>query len=44
MDVMYAIVKVYITKRNDVIERHSNDITIWRVSAIEVTALLKKAI
>ena len=26
-------------KRNDVIKRHSNDITIWRTSAIEMTAL-----
>ena len=35
------IVKVYITERNDVIKRHSNSITVWRTSAIEVTALLK---
>ena len=38
---MYAIVKVYVTERNDVIKRHSNVITIWQTSAIEVTALLK---
>ena len=43
MDVTYAIVKVYITIRNDVIKRHSNVITIWRTSGIEVTALLKKS-
>ena len=41
MDVTYAIIKVYITERNDVIKRHCNVITIWRMSAIEVTALLK---
>ena len=41
MDVMYTIVKVFVTERNDVIERHSNVITIWRTSAIEVTVLLK---
>ena len=41
MDVTYAIVKVYETERNDVIKRQSNVITIWRTSAIEVTALLK---
>ena len=35
MDVMYAIVMVYVTERNDVIKRHSNVITIWQ------TALLK---
>ena len=33
MDVTFAIVKVYVTERNV--------ITIWRTSAIEVTALLK---
>ena len=41
MDVTYAIVKVYVTERNDVIKRHSNVITIWRTAAMEVTALLK---
>ena len=41
MAVTYAIVKVFVTERNDVIERHSNVITIWRTSAIEVNALLK---
>ena len=41
MDVRYAIVKVYITERNDVIKCHSNVIIIWRTSAIEVTVLLK---
>ena len=41
MEVTYGIVKIYITKRNDVIKRHSNVITIWRTSAIEVTALSK---
>ena len=39
MDFTYAIVKVYVTERNDVIKRQSNVITIWRTSAIEVTAL-----
>ena len=42
MDVTYAFVKVYVSERNDVIKRHSNVITIWRTSAIEVTTLLKK--
>ena len=41
MAVTYAIVKVFVTERNDVIERHSNVIIIWRTSAIEVNALLK---
>ena len=41
MDVTFAIVKVNVTERNDVIKRHSNVITIWRTSAVEVTALLK---
>ena len=41
MDVMYAIVNFYVTERNDVIKCHSNVITIWRTSAMEVTALLK---
>ena len=41
MHVTYAIVKVYLTKRNDAIIRLSNVITIWRTSVIEVTALLK---
>ena len=42
MEVTHAIVKVYVTERNDVIKRHSNVITIWRLTAIEATALLKK--
>ena len=42
MDLTYDIVKVYVTERSDVCKRHSNVITIWRTSAIEVTALLKK--
>ena len=41
MDVTYLNVKVYVTERNDFIKRHSNVIPIWRMSAIEVTALLK---
>ena len=41
MDVTYAIIKIYVTEYNDVIKRHSNFITIWRLSAIEATALLK---
>ena len=40
MDVTYAIFTLYVTERNDVIKRHSV-ITLWRTSAIEVTALLK---
>ena len=36
--VSYAIIKVYITERNDVIKGH---IIIWRTSAVEVTALFK---
>ena len=43
MDVTYAIVKVYVTQHIDVIQRHSNVIKIWWMSAIEVTALLKKS-
>ena len=39
MDVTYAIVKVYVTERNDVIKSHSNVITIWWTSATEVNAL-----
>ena len=31
----------YVTGRNDVIKCHSNVITIWWMSAIEVTALVK---
>ena len=38
LDVTYAIVKVYVTERNDIIKHHSNVIAIW--SAIEVNALL----
>ena len=41
MDVAYAIVKVYVTECNDIIERHSDVVTIWWTQAIEVTALLK---
>ena len=37
----YAFVKVDITGRNDVNKRHDIDITMWRSSAIEVTALSK---
>ena len=40
-DATYAIVKIYVTERNDAIKRHSNVITIWRTSEIEVAALLK---
>ena len=36
-----AIIKVNGTESNDVIKRHSNVITIWWTSTIEVTALLK---
>ena len=43
MDVMYAIVKVYVTDGYDVNKRRSNVITIWRTSAIELTALLNKS-
>ena len=39
MDVTSSLVND--TERNDVVKRHSNVITIWRTSAIEVTALLK---
>ena len=38
---MEVVIKVYVAERNYVIKRHSNVITIWRMSAIEVTALLK---
>ena len=41
MDVKYAIVKVYVTQRDDVIKCHSNVTTIWRTSATEVIALSK---
>ena len=41
MDVTYAIAKIYVTERNDAIKRHSDVISIWRTSAVEVTALLK---
>ena len=43
MDFTYAIVKVYVTERNDVIKRHSNVITVWQASVIWVTALLEKS-
>ena len=39
-DIMYAI-KIYITERNDVTERHHIVIITWRTSAIEVIALSK---
>ena len=39
MDVTYAIAKVYVIERNDVIKCHSNVIAIYRTSEIEVTAL-----
>ena len=42
MGVTYAIFKVGVTELNDVIKHHRNVITIWRTSAIEMTALLKK--
>ena len=38
---MDAIVKVYVTERNDIIKRHSNIFTIWRTPVIGMTALLK---
>ena len=41
MDVIYTIIKVYVIEHNEVIKRHGNVITIWRTSAIEVTALFK---
>ena len=41
MDVTYAIVKVYVIERNDVIKHQITVITIWRTSAIAVTVLLK---
>ena len=41
MDVTYTIVKFYVNESNDVIKRHGNAITIWRTSAVEVTALFK---
>ena len=41
MDISYDIVKFYVTEHDDVIKRYSNVISIWRTSAIEVTALLK---
>ena len=44
MNVGQAIVKVYVTERNDVNKCHSNVITIWQTSAIEVTALFKKSL
>ena len=45
MDVTHAITKVYVTERDerdDDIKRHSSVITIWRTSAIKMTALFKK--
>ena len=41
MAVTHAIVKVYVTARNNIIKHHSNVITICQTIAIEVTALLK---
>ena len=41
MDVRHAIVKAFVSKRNDVIKRNSNVITIGRTPAIELIALLK---
>ena len=41
MEVTYATIKVYITERNDVIERHTNVITIWGTSKIKVSAFLQ---
>ena len=41
MDVTYAIIEVYVTIHNDVIKRNSTDITIWRTSAVKLTALSK---
>ena len=35
------MVKVYVTECSDVIEWHSDVVTIWRTLAIKVTALLK---
>ena len=29
MDVMHVIVKIYVTERNEVIQRHSTVTTIW---------------
>ena len=42
MDVTYAIVKVYVTKRNGVNKLRSNFITLWWMPAFEVTAFKKK--
>ena len=41
MDITYAIIKVHLTEPYDVIKHHSNVITIWRTSAINVTAWLQ---
>ena len=41
MDITYAIIKVNLTEHYDVIKRHSNVITIWQTSAINVTAWLQ---
>ena len=38
---MNSIIEVYVTEHNDIMKCYSNIITIWRTSAIEVTALLK---
>ena len=37
----YAIVKADVTDHNDVTKRHGIVTTVWRLSAIEVTALSK---
>ena len=37
----YAFVKFQVTERNDVTNRHVIVITMWRTSAVEVTALSK---
>ena len=37
----YTMVKVYVTECNDATERHGIVITIWLMSAIEVTPLSK---
>ena len=41
MDITYTIVKVYVTEDYDIIKCHSNVITIWQTSAIQVTVLSK---
>ena len=41
---MYTIVKADVTEPKDVTLRHSNVITIWQTSAIEMTALLNSGL